>query len=57
MLLPLKEKGGSSSMDEEERSFVGRSLMTNACPPNAMPSTGVNELQMLLLTNSISRPR
>jgi hypothetical protein len=33
MPLPLKENGGSSSMDDEERSAVGRNLMTNACPP------------------------
>lgn len=28
--VPLKVKGGSRSIDDEDRSFVGRSLITNA---------------------------
>jgi hypothetical protein len=41
MPLPLKENGGSSSMDDEERSAVGRSLMTNACPPAKVISSTI----------------
>lgn len=36
MPLPLKVNGGSSSIEDEERSAVGRSLMTNACPPDVV---------------------
>lgn len=30
---PFKPNGGSKSSDEVDRSFVGRSFITKACPP------------------------